>query len=91
MNHLRKRKYMSKLIGYLIGICVVCSSCLRDDIPPCPPLQITLEVKDKNYFNIAEVERRGLAERVDENLPFREYVSTLFYALYDAETVAQNG
>lgn len=81
---MRKRLY--DIMMWLTGLCMVCSSCIRDEIQPCPPMQVVIEVTDKNYFNIDEVERQGLATRVDENLPFREYVSTLFYALYNAET-----
>lgn len=59
------------------------TSCIRDEIAECPPLRITVEVKDKNYFNIDDVAAKGLIEKKDENLPFREYVSTLYYIVYD--------
>lgn len=85
MNAMRT-KILYGLMMALSGLCLLCGGCVRDDIPPCPPMQVVIEVTDKNYFNIDEVERQGLATRVDENLPFREYVSTLFYALYNAET-----
>lgn len=62
-------------------------SCIRDEVPPCPPLKVMIDVKDKNYFNIESVERlTGLDKAVDENLPFRSYVKKLFYVLYDAAT-----
>lgn len=61
------------------------SSCLRDSLPDCPPLSITLAVKDKNYFNIDDAVKLGLAERKADNLPFREYVHTLYYIIHDAE------
>ena len=85
MNAMRTKKLYGLMMA-LLGLCLLCGGCVRDDIPPCPPMQVVIEVTDKNYFNIDEVERQGLATRVDENLPFREYVSTLFYALYNAET-----
>lgn len=85
MNAMRT-KILYGLMMALSGLCLLCGGCVRDDIPPCPPMQVVIEVTDKNYFNIDEVEHQGLATRVDENLPFREYVSTLFYALYNAET-----
>lgn len=59
------------------------SSCVRDDIQPCPPLQVNLTVKDKNYFNVDKVE---LEERLADDLAFREYVPTLHYMLRDAVT-----
>ncbi len=61
------------------------SSCIRDSVPPCPPLQVTLTVKDKNYFNINDAVKLGLLERKAEDLPFRNYVSTLYYIVHDAE------
>lgn len=62
------------------------ASCIRDEIEPCPPLQVRIAVKDKNYFNINEVARLGYAEKLAEDLPFRDYVSTLYYVLTNAET-----
>ena len=59
------------------------SSCVRDEIEPCPPLQVNITVKDKNYFNVDKVE---LEERLPENLAFREYIPTLHYTLRDAAT-----
>ena len=46
-------------------------SCIKEEIKPCPPLQINIAVKDKNYFNINNVE---LEEYKEENLSFREYI-----------------
>lgn len=80
---------MSKGIKILyvlpVAVCLLWSSCIRDSIPPCPPLQVTLTVKDKNYFNIDDAVKLGLMERKAENLPFRDYVSTLYYNVHDAE------
>lgn len=80
---------MSKGIKILyvlpVAVCLLWSSCIRDSIPPCPPLQVTLTVKDKNYFNIDDAVELGLMERKAENLPFRDYVSTLYYIVHDAE------
>ena len=44
-------------------------SCIKEEIKPCPPLQINIAVKDKNYFNINNVE---LEEYKEENLSFRD-------------------
>lgn len=80
---------MSKGIKILyvlpVAVCLLWSSCIRDSIPPCPPLQVTLTVKNKNYFNIDDAVKLGLMERKAENLPFRDYVSTLYYIVHDAE------
>lgn len=62
-----------------VGSLLLLGSCIRDTIPPCPPLSVILEVKDKNYFNIRQA--AGLEEEKDENLAFREYVPTLHYLL----------
>lgn len=71
----------------LLLLPVVLSSCIRDDIQPCPPLQVMLDVEDKNYNNIDFVEQHtGVEHRVDENMSFRSYIQKLFYALYDLET-----
>lgn len=59
------------------------SSCLRDEILPCPPLQVDITVKDKNYFNVDKVEQE---ERLSDDLAFRTYVPTLYYMLRNAET-----
>lgn len=60
-------------------------SCIRETLPDCPPLQINLVVKDKNYFNIDDAVKLGLMERKAEDLPFRQYVSTLYYIVHDSE------
>lgn len=59
------------------------TSCIRDEIEDCPPLQINIAVKDKNYFNVDNVEAE---QRKDDNLAFREYVPTLYYVLRDLNT-----
>lgn len=59
------------------------TSCIRDEIEDCPPLQINIAVKDKNYFNIDNVEAE---QRKGYNLAFREYVPTLYYVLRDLNT-----
>ena len=79
------------LTGLFLASLLALSSCLRDDLQPCPPLQVTLSVKDKNYFNVASAQKLGMAEPVDENLPFRSYVSTLYYVLHDAPVIKSSG
>lgn len=62
------------------------AGCVRDELEECPPLEIRLEVADKNYRNILAAARLGFEEVRDEELPFREYVSNLTYRLTDAAT-----
>lgn len=70
---------------YMMGLLMVLTSaCIRDEVPPCPPLSVKLEVKDKNYFNIKHAD--GLEPRLADNLPFSEYIPTLYYRLSDAKT-----
>lgn len=71
----------------LAGLTVMLSSCIRDEIQPCPPLQVMIDIQDKNYANIDFVEEHtGLDRRIDETMSFRSYIQKLFYALYDLET-----
>ena len=71
----------------LAVVLVALSSCIRDKINPCPPLQVKIAIADKNYINIDYVEREtGLDHRLDEDMSFRSYIQKLFYALYDLET-----
>ena len=73
-----------KLVILAAAATLLCSSCIREELPPCPPLQVDVVVKDKNYFNAAATD--GIEPVRPENLPFREYVSTVYYRLDDAET-----
>lgn len=67
-----------RLYTVLVILCCIVSSCVREDIPDCPALQVTLTVKDKNYFNVDEID---LEHRADENLAFKDYVPTIYYVL----------
>lgn len=86
---------MKKAFAYLLSALAVglmFSSCIRDEIAECPPMRITVVVKDKNYFNENSVADKGLIEKKADNLPFREYVSTLYYIVRDeaGNTVAEH-
>ena len=77
----------------VLGV-LLASGCIRDNIGPCPPLSVEVSVGDKNWSNIADVSAAGLAEAVDEGLPFKEYVSTVSYILRDISSdvvVASSG
>ncbi len=54
---------MKKVAVFLILLTVWCSGCVRDDLADCPPLQIMVEVIDKNYENIADAEALGMDVR----------------------------
>ena len=84
----RKNRTYSLLLG---AVLLTSHACVRDEIEPCPPLQVNIEVKDKNYFNVDKVE---LEEKLSEELAFRAYIPTLHYTLRDATTgkaVAEQG
>lgn len=79
---------MSKRWFYVLLLPLVTlllSGCIRDSLPDCPPMCVQVVVKDKNYFNITDAVKLGYAERKAEDLPFRDYVSSLYYVVYDAE------
>lgn len=80
---------MSKGIKILyvlpVTVCLLWSSCIRDSIPPLSAAAGYAYGKDKNYFNIDDAVKLGLMERKAENLPFRDYVSTLYYIVHDAK------
>lgn len=78
---MRKFRFFKSVL--LCGILLQSSRDLRDDVPPCPPLQVQLEVTDKNYFNI---DRVNLEEKLADDLPFRSYVPTLTYRLRSLAT-----
>ena len=42
--------------GCLLAALLLLASCIRDDLEPCPPLSIKLNIVDKNYFNVEDVE-----------------------------------
>lgn len=70
----------------LIVWAVALTSCVREAIPPCPPLEIWLDIEDRNYDNIDEVEAAGLDTRRGDNEPFRSFVSTLYYVIEECES-----
>ncbi len=76
-------KISLKSILLILLLAPALTSCIRDEIEDCPPLQVNIAVKDKNYFN---VDKATSEERRSEDLAFREYVPALFYMLRDAKT-----
>lgn len=76
-------KISLKSILLILLLAPALTSCIRDEIEDCPPLQVNIAVKDRNYFN---VDKATPEECRSEDLAFREYVPTLFYMLRDAKT-----
>lgn len=72
-----------KIALVIFALSVSAGSCIRDEVPPCPPLRVELVVKDKNYAN---ADRVDLVPERPTDLAFREYVPTLRYALRDLNT-----
>lgn len=70
-------------IGILLSVCL-CSCLKEQDKDECSfDYTVTVEVRDKNYFNISDFV--GLSP-VDEQLPFRMYVKDLSYSLLEQAT-----
>lgn len=59
------------------------TSCIREDIPDCRALSLTLAVRDKNYENVDRVPEE---QRLDERLDLKAYVPTLKWTLRDVKT-----
>lgn len=76
-------KISLKSILLILLLVPALTSCIRDEIEDCPPLQVNIAVKDKNYFNVDKMDPEN--ERPTD-LAFREYVPTLFYMLRDVKT-----
>lgn len=76
------------MVGWIVIVmCMGLTSCICDEILPCPPLKVMIAIEDKNYENIDFVEREtGLDHRIDEDMPFRNYIQKLFYVLYNLDT-----
>ena len=63
---------MYKTIISLFLLIACFSSCIKDDTSDCPdPARITIEIKDKNYDNIGEIEKEI---PVPEDLPMLSYI-----------------
>ena len=59
------------------------SSCLSEPARKCPPVyRISLNVTDKNYFNISDISQ---IQPKDESQPFRAYIGDLTYQLQHLE------
>lgn len=75
---------MRRVAVIIMMVVLSLTACIRDKIPTCPPMEITVDVLDKNYSNISEFEEIGI-EAQKEDLPFKEYVGTIYYRLSNPE------
>ncbi len=87
MRH-RATNQMIRKLTILLSVFAVLAfcSCVREDIQPCPPLQIMFGVEDRNYDNIDDVTAEGLDVRRGDNEPFRAFVGSLYYVVEDYST-----
>lgn len=74
---------MKHILIYILPLLLL-TSCLSETVVHCPPLVVTLGVKDKNYANIDRATQ--WEQRRDENLPFRSYIPMLRWELVDFAT-----
>ena len=84
MHVVRKRPIV--LYSLVIGAIhtLFFSSCLSEPDRKCPPeYRISLNVKDKNYFNVSDVSQ---IQPKGESLSFRAYIGNLSYQLQNLET-----
>lgn len=60
-----------------------CVSCIRETLPECPyQYNIQLFVKDRNYFNDADIDENI----VDHDFPFNHHISNIHYTLENLKT-----
>ena len=70
----------------LFMLAAALGACVREDIQPCPPLQVTIGIGDRNYDNIDEVAASGLDTKRSDDEPFKAFASTLYYVIEDYAT-----
>ena len=77
---------MDRVVRYLgiILLLTVVSSCIRESESECySQYTVRVFVKDKNYTNVDAISPQ---DKVDESLPFRKFVGTVYYTLSKAST-----
>lgn len=68
---------------HVVGMLFLFSSCIKEDMEKCPIYIVKVYVKDKNYSNIDNVLQ---LKKREENLPYSEYIGTIYYQLNDIKT-----
>lgn len=71
------------LLLIIVSFIALFASCRKKRNENIPDLRLYITVKDKNYFNVDDVDQE---ERLPENLPFRKYLPSLCYTLTDLVT-----
>ena len=76
---------MGRIVYFLhvVGMLFLFSSCIKEDMEKCPIYIVKVYVKDKNYSNIDNVLQ---LKKREENLPYSEYIGTIYYQLNDIKT-----
>lgn len=75
--------YMKYIALFLLSATVLTTSCIREDIPDCKALSLTLAVHDKNYANVGSVREET---PLSETLQFRQYIPNWRWTLRNVET-----
>lgn len=71
-------------IAYFMMLLVLPSSCIKDGDEDCPVSHtVNIEIKDKNYFNVSSFPE---VSPVNEQLPFRNFSSNIYYLLRNTDT-----
>lgn len=71
-------------IAYFMMLLVLPSSCIKDGDEDCPVSHtIDIGIKDKNYFNVSSFPE---VSPVNEQLPFRNFSSNIYYLLRNTDT-----
>lgn len=77
---------MKKTVEYccIVVLLILLNSCIKEDLSGCPTgYVVKVSVKDKNYTNIGAFPQLG---KVDESLPFRYFLGTVYYSVKNMET-----
>lgn len=80
---MKTSQYTPLHLTILLLAVLVLASCIRKEYEDCPSLQVSVVVKDKNYFNVSKVD---LEEARSESMDFCQYVPTLSYTLRSLST-----
>ena len=72
-----------KQMFVLMWLPVLLVSCIRDELPPCPPLSLHVGVADYNYSNAGSFADEPIKP---EQAPLSTYVKSLAWRIVDVQT-----